>query len=176
MNISKNNILKQLSPEDIADSFVLPHGLRKADKDRADAELIEVLNKKRSMLNDDQKLEYSLLQFKFQLEDYIKSNNYREGFTFGYFLKTYLKILNKKNNEFADEIDVPQRSLSKWLNNDQVPDEAIMVRLEIHSNNTIPAVNWLRVIEKGVEYRLSSDLALRQAQKAHVKKKLEVTF
>jgi hypothetical protein len=168
--------LKQLKPKDIVDSFVLPHGLKKADKDKADAELMQVLNKKRASISDDQKLEFSLLQFKFQLEDYIKSSNYSERFTFGYFLKTYLNILNKKNKEFADEIDVPQRSLSSWLNNHKVPDSEIFIRLEIHSNNSIPAINWLKVIEKGTEYRLIYNSALRQTQRAHVKKKLEIAF
>ena len=174
--MSKNNILKQLSPEDIADSFVLPHGLRKADKDKADAELIVVLNKKRSLLNDDQKLEFSMLQFKFQLEDYIKSNNYSEGFTFGYFLNSYLSLLNKKSTDFAIEIGLTESALSSWLNNQKTPDTEIFVRLEIHSNYNIPAVNWLKLVEKGIEHNLISNSSLRQTQKAHVKNVLEFTF
>jgi hypothetical protein len=174
--MSTKKILEELKPEDIVDSFVLPHSLRKKEKAKADVELLEALTRKRAALPDEKKLEYSLLQFKFQLEEYIKSNDYSEKFTFGYFLKIYLNVLNKKANEFAEEIDVPQRSLSKWLNNDTIPDEAIMIRLEIHSNNTIPAVNWLKIIEKGTEYRLISNSALRQIQRAHVKNMVEVTF
>jgi transcriptional regulator with XRE-family HTH domain len=174
--MSENNILKQLKPEEIIDSFVLPHGLKKADKKKADADLKTALIKKRALIDENQKVEMNLLQFKFQLEDYIKSNKYDEGYTFGFFLKSYLNALNKTLEEFADEIDVTQRSLNNWLNHNKVPNELIFVRLEIHSNNTIPAVNWLRIVEKKREYSLAYNAKLRLSQKAHVKKKLAITL
>jgi hypothetical protein len=174
--MSVKSILKEFSPEEIADAFVLPHGLTKKAKAKADAELLAVLSEKRATLSGEKKLEYNLLQFKFQMEDYINGNSYSDEFTFGHFLSSYLNILNKNRKEFASEIDVTTVALNKWLNNDRIPDEAIMIRLEIHSNNTIPAVNWLRIIEKQTEHRLNSNQLLRQIQSAHVKRKLEIVF
>ena len=174
--MATENKLKDITPEEIASSFVLPHGLSKTSKDKADIALNETLNKKRAAMSDKQRLEMQLLRFKFLLEDYIKSNDYDDRYTFGFFLRNYLAILNKKNKEFAYEIDVPQRSLSNWLNNHKIPSESIFIRLEIHSNNTIPAVNWFRAAEKGKEYFLINNSKLRASQKGHVKKKAEVSF
>ncbi len=168
--MSENRILKQLKPEEIVDSFVLPHGLGKSDKAKADTELRSALTNKRASIDENQKLEINLLKFKFQLEDYIKSNDYNESYTFGFFLKNYLNALNLKNKEFANEIDVTQRTLSNWLNNNKTPKEFIFIRLEIHSNNTIPAVNWFKIVEKGKEYYLIYNSKLRSTQRAHVKK------
>ena len=169
MRESKN--IKDLSPEDLVDSMVLPHRRKKADKEKADAELLKVLNGKRSSISKNEIREASLLSLKFQLEDYIKGEDYIDEYTFGYFLNNYLKAINKNSKDFAEEIDVNPNALKNWLTKNIEPNEEIFIRLEIHSNYIISAINWLKVIEKRKENRIQN-AELRRAQGSHVKKHL----
>jgi hypothetical protein len=49
-----------------------------------------------------------------------------------------------------------------------------MIRLEIHSGNTIPAIDWFKLheMEKGYEIRTSK--SLREKERAFVKHSLDV--
>lgn len=60
--MDENIFFNQLKPEDIIDSFVLPHGLSVSEKLEADAILIEVLNKKRMSIISIQSVEDNILQ------------------------------------------------------------------------------------------------------------------
>lgn len=56
------------------------------------------------------------------------------------------------------------------------PNDNIFVRLEIHSNNYIPAVSWYKLLEKEKEHSLENNKALRQQERKHVSGKLSVNF
>ena len=47
------------------------------------------------------------------------------------------------------------------------------MRLEIHSDNVIPALSWYRVVEKQREHELEKDIEFKQEQKKFVKNHLE---
>ena len=51
-----------------------------------------------------------------------------------------------------------------------------VIRLELHSNNNIPAITWYRLLEKDKEYQLMSNLRLRKEESKHVKRKLEFSL
>jgi hypothetical protein len=109
------------------------------------------------------------LQLKYIIEDYVKSNSYKSTYTFSYFLKEYIHSINKKNTEFSKEISLHVTKLSRLLNNKEVPNDKILVRLELHSNNIIQAVSWYGLLEKQKELALIHDDQLRRSEKKKVK-------
>lgn len=63
-------------------------------------------------------------------------------FSFGYFLKEYVTLLNRKRKVFAKEINIDPSLLSQLINLKRDPPEYVLYRLEMHSNNSIPADYW----------------------------------
>ena len=60
--------------------------------------------------------------------------------------------------------------LSRLLHDKEEPNNNILIRLDIHSNNSIPALYWLRVVEKQKELELMSDKNLWDSETKKVKK------
>ena len=118
------------------------------------------------------KLLARILQLRFQLEDYLKSESYQPTRTFGHFLKEYQQLGGKKRKEFAYEINIHETLLSQLISDRREPGEQIFIRLELHSNNTIPASYWFRLVEKKKAYQLQHDSKIRQREKKNVKKSL----
>lgn len=90
------------SNEEIADAFVFPQRLTKKQEKEAVHQLAEARKKRQPEMSDSDKLTTNLLQFKFQLEDYVDKEEFLYKKTFGYFIKTYIRLSKKKRNEFAE--------------------------------------------------------------------------
>jgi plasmid maintenance system antidote protein VapI len=114
------------------------------------------------------------MQFKFEIEDYLNSKSFNPELTFGYFLKAYVDLQNKKRKSFAQEIDIDETELSQFINRHRTPNDNIIIRLEIHSNNSIPAVTWYKLIEKEREHQIRTNKVIRQQEKKYVTNKLPV--
>src|ERR1700733_2589699 len=131
---SSKKIEQEYTPDEIAESFVFPGP--KAPKERE--AMLEAFRQHRKKASDKQSaktmLISQLLQLKFLIEDYIKSEKFNNDYSFGYFLKEYIVRLEKKNNQFADEINVDPAELSQVINKRRRPTEKLIFRLEIHSN------------------------------------------
>ena len=170
------NIEEDYTPEEIAESFVFPG--RKAAKERK--ELLEALREHKKKLSakqsDKTKLISQLLQLKFLIEDYIKSDKLSKDYTFGYFLKQYISRLEKKNNQFASEISVDPAELSQVINKRRKPTEKLIFRLEIHSNRNFPALMWFSLLEKDRAYELKHHKEIIDSEKKNVKQKLEFSL
>jgi hypothetical protein len=130
------------------------------------------LRKKRALLKEsyspDQVLLANLLQLKFKLEDYLNQEVFNETQSFGFYLRSYLHILDKKNNTFANEIDINVTELSQILNKHRNPSEKVLIRIELHSNGILPAILWHRLIEKEKEHELLTNFSLRVRERSHV--------
>lgn len=166
--------MKQMDPEDIVDSFFFPAKLTKKQKEEADKQLAEARKQYRAQATKKEYLEANLMQLRFQLQDYIKSETYDPQKRFGNFLKAYLIILNKKSTELASEISIHETLVSQLINNHRDPNEDIMVRLELHSNNNIPAHYWFMLVQKDRINQLKTDKALRKREKKFVTYKVKV--
>lgn len=118
----------------------------------------------------------SMLQLKFRLEEYIDNREFDDKLTFGYFLKEYLQLIHKKRNEFAAEIDIHETLLSQLINNHRAPSESVIIRLELHSNNAIPATYWYRLVEKQKEHFIGTNKELRKMEKRFVKNPLRISI
>jgi plasmid maintenance system antidote protein VapI len=172
MNVKK--IMKEMEPEEIVKSFLLPVKLTKKQRLEADIQLAEARKKYREVATKKDYLKANLLQLRFQLQDYVKSEQYDPNKKFGEFLKAYLLITNKKSNEFANEISIHETLVSQLINNHREPNEEILVRLEIHSNNNIPAHYWFMLVQKERINQLKTDKELRKKEKKFVTYKIKV--
>lgn len=165
---------KKYSNKELAESFVFRHNLTKKQKQAADKELLEARKTALGKMTPEQKLWTSLLQLRFQIEDYAKASAFNTNFQFGHFLREYLKFLNKKDKDFASDIHIHHTKLSQIINNRTIPSEKFIIRLEIHSNKAIPAIAWYRLLEKQREHKIATDLGIRRNQSKYVKNKVHL--
>jgi plasmid maintenance system antidote protein VapI len=173
---SLKNIEKEYTPEEIAESFVFPGPKNPKEREALLAEFRIYRKKVSDKQSEKTKLISQLLQLKFLIEDYIKSDTFNKNYYFGYFLKEYITRLEKKNNQFADEIDVKPTELSQVINQHRKPTEKLIFRLEIHSNKNFPALMWFRLLEKDRAYELKHNKGIIDSERKHVKEKLAFSF
>ena len=168
--------MESYTKDEAVQSFVFPVSLSRRQQEQARNQLKEARAKLHAEANDKELLVGRLMQFKFELEDYIQKDAYDPGKRFGNFLKAYLAIIHKKSNEFAHDIKVHKTLVSQWINNSRKPNEEYVVRLELHSNNIIPAEYWFRLIQKEQVHLLRSNRQLRQRERRNVLEKLPLQF
>jgi len=171
----KKSALNNLKPDDLVDSFVFPIELSKEEKEAATRELAKARSRNRLKMSDRQKLLLRLMQLRYRLENYIQREAYDSKYQFSYFLNQYLSIVDKRRKEFAKDIDIHETFLSQLMNNRREPNESIMVRLEIHSNNIIPAIHWLKLVEKEREHYIRTNTRLRKNERRFVRNRLELS-
>lgn len=172
MTIKK--LLEKHDPEELVKSFVLPVKLSRKEQKEAAEQLRQARLKARNQSSIQDIIALNLLQLKFQLEDYIKSDKYDPGKKFGHFLKAYLNVINKKASELAKEVNVHKTLISQYISNSREPNETFLIRLELHSNNNIPAHYWFMVMQKGVIYHLQTNRGIRREEKQNVLHKVSV--
>ncbi len=173
---SYKEIEKQYTSEEIAESIVFP-GTK--DPQEREAQLSDFRAFRKKIANkqsEKSKLISQLLQLKFLIEDYLKTDTFNKNYYFGYFLKEYITRLEKKNNQFADEINVNPTELSQVINKHRKPTEKLIFRLEIHSNRNFPALMWFRLLEKERAYELQHDKSIIDSEKKNVRGKLAFSF
>lgn len=164
------NTKKKHTQEELAEALVFPVTLTVAQKKEAVEQLAAARKKTQQEMTESDRLTLQLLQLKFQLEDYIEGKNYDPEKHFGYFLKRYIDILEVKRKAFAEDISVDETMLSQFINMHRTPPDYITIRLELHSNNIIPADYWFRLVEKQKEFQIKTDKTLRKKEQKFVHK------
>lgn len=170
-----DKLVEKYTPKELADSFVFRTKLTAKEKAKSVMQLNEMRKKMKQKNTPKQELLSRLLQLKYQIEDYSNNAPYDINRSFGFFLREYLKSLNKKNKDFASDLDINETELSQILNKHRTPSEKLMIRLEIHSNKTIPAITWYRLLEKEKEHEILTDIAIRKTERKHVKNRLQLS-
>jgi hypothetical protein len=160
---------KKYTARELAEAHIIPATTTSAEQKKADKQFSAFRLTRLAAMTPQQQLFQRLMQIKYTMEDYINSSSFKKEFTFGYFLGEYIHTLHIGKSEFSKEISVHNTKLSRLLSNTDEPNEKIMIRLEIHSNNTIPAVTWFRVHEKQREFHILSAPKLRLTERRHVK-------
>lgn len=166
---------KKQTFNDEDESFVSPK-LSPPERLKAEQEFAEYRRQAELKTSDEEKLLSKILELKFQMEDYLKSEKLEEQRSFGYFLRRYIELIGRKNNEFAEEIDVNPTELSQIVNRHRDPSKKIIIRLEMHSNGIILATAWHGIYSKDKALELATDEQLRREEGEHVKKKLALSF
>ena len=159
---------QKLTLEELADAYVFPVTLTEAQQAEAAIQLAAARKKSQQEMTSKQRIELQLLQLKFQLEDYISSKEYDPAINFGQFLKRYIDILQLKRKTFAEDISIDETMLSQLINMHRTPPDYISIRLEIHSNNIIPADRWFKVIGLQKEHQIKTDKSLRKKERKYV--------
>lgn len=165
---------EKLTDAEIADAYIYPQVLNKKQRAEANIQLAEARVKSRAKMTVEHKLGLKLMQLRLQMEKYLNAVDFEIEKTFGYYLKEYLHLINVKRNVFAHDISIHETLLSQLINNKRSPNESIMIRLELHSNNAFPASLWHRIAEKKREHALQTDKKLRQRESSKVKRRLAV--
>lgn len=173
---SYKELTQKYSPQEIAESFVFPGRKNEKNRNTQIEAFREYRRKADSELTGRDRLIILLLQLKFEIEDYIQSEEFSKSQNFGFFLKEYITRLDKKNKEFAEEIDIDPTELSQIINHHRTPSEKLIIRLEIHSNKNFPAILWFKLIEKEKAHDIMYDREIRTKESKHVKQKLEFSL
>lgn len=160
----------------IAEAYILPSELTKAQKESAEKEFLAFRKKKMIESNDNQRLISRLLQLRYHIEDYINGHEFTPDKAFTFFLNEYLKTIDKKKKEFAQEIHIHETKLSQIINGRVKPNDRFIIRLEIHSNNIFPALFWFKLIRMEQEYELENNIEIRKKEARFVKNKLELSL
>jgi len=167
-------LLDEHGAKELSESFVFPVVIDDQENGATNEALRDELGQRRAAMGAGEELKFTLLQLRFQIEDYIKEEGFDEHKTFGYFLKAYIDCLNKKRKDFAHEINITASELSQYVNDTRTPPLHIMVRLELHSRETIPAEDWYQLVEKENLHELKANRTLRTEQKKFVLKEAEL--
>lgn len=172
--MSVKKLIEDQEPTELVRSFVLPGKLTKKDRTQADIQLVEARRKLQEKATDRDLLVARLMQLKFQLEDYIRSEQYDPNKNFGSFLKSYLGVINRNARQLASEINVHKTLMSQLITNARIPNESIVVRLELHSNGNIPAHYWFQIMQKDKVHHLQTNKSLRKQERENVIGKVSV--
>ncbi|MDR2237322.1 MAG: helix-turn-helix transcriptional regulator [Chryseobacterium sp.] len=173
----KETDFSKFTGEELADAFVFPADDVLSGKDKKEEEDFWVARRNQfENRTHRQKMYSGLLQLKFQLEDYINSSQYVEALSFGFFLNEYVSRQDKKDKDFAVEVDVKPAVLSQYINNHRKPTDEFIIRLELHSNGMIPAISWFKVIQKDKEHEIMTNQKLRDQESKHVKNRLGFAY
>jgi hypothetical protein len=165
-----NELLEKYGPEELVENYVFPVKLSKKQKEKADIALREALAVSRQNMTSNEILRGYLLQMHYQIKDYLKTTTFDKEKTFSHYLKRYIDIHKLTLEAFADEIKVPVSELQNFMDNNITPSHNILVRMEIHSQNIIPATDWLLLIEKEAVHSLANNKALRLTEQKFVSK------
>lgn len=168
--MSAKNTLKKYTPAELAESFVFRKTKNSIAVSSDTTSLLAAARKLQEELSEEEKIEASVMQLRFQIEDYLQSSTFDERNTFAYFLRKYIKIVYKNLKDFAKDIHLDESELSQILNGHRKPNEKTFVRFELHSNKLISAVSWYKLFEKEREFDLLANNSLREEQAQYVRK------
>lgn len=169
--MSYKELSKKFTSEELADAFVFPVKLTAKQKKVAAEQLAASRKKSQAEMTEETKFGLTAFHIRFRIEDYLESKEFDPELTFGSFLKKYIELLEKKRKEFAEEISIDETLLSQLINGHRYPPDYITIRLEIYSDNIIPATLWLRLVEKQRIHEIANNKELRKKEKPFVRKK-----
>lgn len=173
----KETNFSKFTGEELADAFVFPADKVLSTKEKKEED--DFWKARRNQFENRalrEKMYSRLLQLKFQLEDYIDSSQYVEALNFGFFLNEYVSRQDKKDKDFAVEVDVKPAVLSQYINNHRKPTDEFIIRLELHSNGMFPAISWFKIIQKDKEHEIITSQKLREEESKHVKNRLGFAY
>src|SRR5689334_21244650 len=99
--MSYKKLLQERSPKDLAESFVFPVKLSAKQQKAADLQLAEARQKVMEKMTPEEKLTGRLMGLRFQMEDYFRVEKPNNEYSFSYFLKLYIDLLDMKRRGFA---------------------------------------------------------------------------
>ena len=167
------DLRKNLSDEEIAESFVFRSTMTDEERKQADEEFRRLRFERLKEMSDEQILQGELMRMRLLMKDYFKQSEYMENYSFPNQLKKYIGLLKKTRADFAADLDIHKTKLSRILNNKENPNIELMYRLEHHSGNMIPATYWYKLHSRKLEEDIRMDEIKRAEEYKRVKNRLE---
>jgi len=163
-----NELRKDYSDEEIADSMLIPQDLTEEEKIKADDDLKAFRFKLLEEQTEKQRILSDIMRFRVQLENYVKNQEFREERSFGKSLEEYVRILNQTKKRLSEDLDIHYTRLSRIINDREGPNVELTYRLEKHSGNLISALLWWKLFSKkqDVKTRKREGAKVRVAVKA----------
>jgi len=166
------DLRKELSDEEIAESFVFRSTMTADERKQADEEFRKLRFERLKEMSDEQILQSELMRMKLLMKDYFNQSEFMTSFSFSSQLKQYIGLLKKSSTDFAADLDIHKTKLSRILNDKESPNLELMYRLEHHSNNMIPATYWYRLHSRKLEEDIKLDTEKRAVESRRVKNRL----
>jgi plasmid maintenance system antidote protein VapI len=165
--MSKRNKSERVSQAELDGDIFIAAKLTPAEKKEADRQLAEYRRNKKPMTEE---VRVELIQFRvrFRIERSLENKEYDPAMTFGHFLEQYVDELEIKRKEFAEQIGIDETLLSQLINGHRMPPDYLVIRLEIHSDNKIPADFWYRLVGREKEHFIRTDKEIRKIQAKYV--------
>ncbi len=172
--MTKKEVLKDFSNDELAASLVFKAKQSKSAKKKDAQAILKLKKTKMSDSTEMNEILSALLRFRFKIEDYLNNVEFDQSLTFSACLKEYIQLIQKKQKEFASDINMQQTELSQIINKHRKPPHGFEVRLAIHSNGTIPAKYWCKIIDKENEFELLNDPKVWDTESKNVLRKLTI--
>ena len=90
---------KQYTDEEIADSLLIPADLTEEERQQADAELRAFRMKLLQERTEDQRIYADLLRFRYQMEAYLEEGEFTTAMSFGKQREEYARILKRTKKQ-----------------------------------------------------------------------------
>ncbi len=160
---------KKYTDEEIAESMMIPADLTKEEKEESDKEIREYrMNLLRNMSDEDMILS-DVMRLRFQIEEYVKKEQFSMDKTFGKYLAEYIRVVKKTRKEISEDLSIHYTKLSRIINDKEEPNIELSYRLEKHSGNLIRAKIWWKLMIKKHEFILVRDEKTRKREQKKVK-------
>ena len=164
-----DELRKDYSVEEIADSMLIPQDLTEEERIKADEDLKAFRFKILEEQTEEQRILSDIMRFRFQLENYVKNQEFREEKSFGKSLEEYVRILNQTKKKLSEDLDIHYTRLSRIINDREGPNVELTYRLEKHSGNLISALLWWKLFSKKQDYLIKQDVKTRKREGAKVR-------
>jgi plasmid maintenance system antidote protein VapI len=174
--MNNRKISGKVTPAELAGDVFIAATLTPAQQKEADQHLAEARKKSKANMTEEVRVGLTLFHIRFRIEDYLKNKEYDPKMSFGYFLKEYVDLLNVKRKEFAEQISIDETLLSQLINRHLMPPDYLAIRLELHSNNKIPAEYWYKLVEREKEHYVKTDKGLRRKERKFVHNRLSANL
>lgn len=161
---------EQYTDEEIADSMLIPEDLSEEEEESLRKEFVRLRMQRRQEMSEKDKILSGLLSIKYQISSYVSSRDFSEEKSFGSFVEKYMEIIDRKQKDLAEEIDIHPSRLNRIIKGKEKIGKSIAYRLETHSGEIIPAIFWWKLMQKEVEQEILTEKQERELERKHVKK------
>ena len=125
-----------------------------------------------------------LMQFKLQMEEYLNTPEYDNKYSFSKCLTIYVDSIYNKRMNFAHDMSIDDKVLSKVINAHVPPQKEFLLKLVMHSEKSFEPLGhfdqntWHRIFykEKLGEIMASQNIWKKSLKKLVTNRKLEQNF
>lgn len=114
----------------------------------------------------------SLISLKFSIIDYLEIGVLSENHLFSEILKKYVSIKKVTSRKLADNLGVHETKFSRIINNKENPGLGLLYRIEVHSNNILPASLLWHLVARKMLVEIDTNIKEKNKQSKHVKNRL----